>query len=73
MDAGLPDVVIVTGSVGAGKSSVVQEASEILEAAGEHFAVVDLDALLLRGLRYHDTCCVHALLLGRSVLVWSGT
>ena len=38
-------VLLVTGPVGVGKSTVLGELTELLEAAGVSFAAVDLDAL----------------------------
>jgi adenylylsulfate kinase-like enzyme len=38
-------VLLITGPVGVGKSSVLGEITEILEGAGVSFAAVDLDAL----------------------------
>jgi cellulose biosynthesis protein BcsQ len=38
-------VVILTGTIGVGKTSVALEMSEILAARGVHHALVDLDAL----------------------------
>jgi molybdopterin-guanine dinucleotide biosynthesis protein len=38
-------VLLITGPVGAGKTSVLAEVTELLEAAAVPFAVVDLDSL----------------------------
>ena len=42
-----PDVLIISGSMGAGKSTVLAEASDILCAEGVTHAAIDLDALTI--------------------------
>jgi len=42
-----PDVLIISGSMGAGKTTVLAEASDILCAEGVTHAAIDLDALTI--------------------------
>jgi hypothetical protein len=39
------NVIVITGSMGSGKTSVMAEASDLLAAAGVNHAAIDLDAL----------------------------
>src|SRR6266511_1749119 len=38
-------VIVITGSMGSGKTTVMAEASDLLAAAGVNHAAIDLDAL----------------------------
>ena len=61
-------VLILTGSMGAGKTTVLGEASDLLTARGVVHAVVDLDALSAAGLS--DTACTQLTYENLST-VWS--
>jgi hypothetical protein len=50
-----PDVLIISGSMGAGKTTVLAEASDILCAASVEHAAIDLDALTIGHLPPHAT------------------
>lgn len=39
------DVIVISGSMGSGKTTIMAEASDLLIAAGVHHAAIDLDAL----------------------------
>ncbi len=41
------EVLVITGSMGAGKTTVMAEASDLLSAAGVSHAAIDLDALAI--------------------------
>lgn len=47
------DVLIISGSMGAGKTTVMSEASDLLCAAGIDHAAIDLDALMIGHLPPH--------------------
>jgi predicted kinase len=61
-------VIVLTGSMGAGKTTVLGEASDLLTARGVVHAVIDLDALAAAGLA--GDLCTH-LTYANLAAVWS--
>src|SRR5262249_31626321 len=47
MDAGTVRVIVITGSMGSGKTTILSEASDLLAARGIPHAAIDLDVLAI--------------------------
>jgi hypothetical protein len=63
-------VLIISGTIGAGKSTVLYECTDILEARGEPYAAVELDALSMLSPRPGDDPNQADLAFENLVRVW---